>query len=349
MLAMGCATALAVITCNVGCGAVTDDAVARDAGGEIAVADATPSDGDSFVDTNVQDAPADAPDAGPCGPSPRAGATFLAAAENPSQMAISGSYLYWVEQAAGRVMRVERDGGCPLVVADGLKAPVGIAPLPSGGVVWTVYGSLPDANDGSVMTFDGSSAKVVIGSQHGPLPIVVDTAGVIYWSTAPTKESFSLWKFDTKLSSLSVVPALKIAISRGTLFWTDGTSIMTLPSDGGLTTTFASGQVGARHIAADATAVYWTLDGDSSGDTGGVMRQDIGATTSSVVAAKVFKPGGLAVDSAGVYWTTKGAVFKTDSSGAPAIVADKLGAVAVTLDDANVYWGGSAGIYRVKK
>lgn len=61
---------------------------------------------------------------------PKAGGeaeVILTEVANPWQLAVDESYLYYAEQNAGRVMRVEKDGGEPVELAGGFTATVQVA------------------------------------------------------------------------------------------------------------------------------------------------------------------------------------------------------------------------------
>ncbi len=90
-----------------------------------------------------------------------------------------------------------------------------------------------------------------------------------------------------------------IAVNAASVYWTDSTTVMSVPIVSGPTVTLASGQLFPGPIALDPTSVYWA-------DSSTVMKAplDGGAPVTLVtVTGAAGSADGVAVDGENVYWT----------------------------------------------
>jgi hypothetical protein len=89
------------------------------------------------------------------------------------------------------------------------------------------------------------------------------------------------------------------------LSWIDGTRVRacTIASCAGTVYTVAADAT-ARHLAADASGLYWTSTG-SGGADGKVLRVAPGGTTVTTIANGQTGPEGITLDDGFVYWTTR--------------------------------------------
>jgi hypothetical protein len=151
-----------------------------------------------------------------------------------------------------------------------------------------------------------------------------------------------------------------IAVAGGQVYFTTyaGAAILRCASTGcdGKPTTLASGQPIARHLALDATHLYWTRGESADNDTGdgSVMKCALGgcAGKPSALATKLFNPHGIAVGAGFVHWTSlgDGAVSRCPLDGCRGTPAKQASEQAfpqqIVADAANLYWtndGGSNG------
>jgi hypothetical protein len=126
------------------------------------------------------------------------------------------------------------------------------------------------------------------------------------------------------------------------LFWVDGTDVMTIPILGST----PSGSPGPRAegsspvaLASDGINVYWT-------DSAAVMKVAIsGGMPVQLAPAAMGDPYGIAVDTTHVYWTNRvsGTVMKVPIAGGTAVpLASQQNLPAgIAVDPSNVYWTNS--------
>ncbi len=110
---------------------------------------------------------------------------------------------------------------------------------------------------------------------------------------------------------------------------------------------------GLRGIATDGTDLFWlqaaAVDANvhRNGD-GQVVRASPAGGNQAALGTGFNEPQGIAVDDKNVYFTADGHVWKlAKAGGAPVIVADGAGAIAV--DDASLYWFDGATVTRACK
>jgi hypothetical protein len=90
------------------------------------------------------------------------------------------------------------------------------------------------------------------------------------------------------------------------LSWIDGRHVRacTIADCAGTVHTVAQDAT-ARHLAADASGLYWTSTG-SGGSDGKVLHVPAGSSTVAPIATGQTEPDGIALDGGFVYWTTHG-------------------------------------------
>jgi hypothetical protein len=146
-----------------------------------------------------------------------------------------------------------------------------------------------------------------------------------------------------------------MAVNATEVYWTDGTTgeVLSVPPDGGATSTIASGQTSPDYLALGPAGVYWTTEPSSGDDAVVVAPLDGGAPTTLASGGSV---SGLAVDTNNVYWIAS-------SGGADRIYSMPLvgGAIStlvsvptpysvlscLTVDTDSVYWADQGTILRV--
>jgi hypothetical protein len=123
------------------------------------------------------------------------------------------------------------------------------------------------------------------------------------------------------------------------------------------TSVIAGGQNHPRHLAQDATRIYWTTGEDGSGTVASVAKTG-GVPT--VLASGLRNPAGIAVHGDAVYWVERGPSFSGgEKSGAVKKVAKTGGAVSelasgqpdldsIVVDADGIYFGGDGGLYKLE-
>ena len=129
----------------------------------------------------------------------------------------------------------------------------------------------------------------------------------------------------------------------GTLYYTTGTEVMSVPVVGGAPTVLATGQRRVVALAADDQRLYWAAAGHypSLGipADGEIASMPLAGGAPTVLAAGQRIPSAIAVDEMNVYWTAGGATtsgsspFPTDGQ---VLALPKAGGGAATVLVANL-------------
>jgi hypothetical protein len=181
-------------------------------------------------------------------------------------LAVGGGKVYWVDQNNGTVNSIPFGGGSVTVVASRLVTPGGLALQGS-----TLY--LSDANGDllSVPASGGAVTTLFTGPGLPPNtevamytpPIVTDGTNV-YFSVGYVTPGIYRFPLDRSApaTSLASVAASGLAVDGAELYWTDDSSVSSVPIAGGptrvvwsLDTSIAGGI--SSGPAVDDTSVYW--------------------------------------------------------------------------------------------
>jgi hypothetical protein len=158
------------------------------------------------------------------------------------------------------------------------------------------------------------------------------------------------------VTSIGAESAGGIAVDSTSVYWgyvgegSGGVStVMKVPTCGGIITTLASGQDVATGIAINAANIYWA-NGDV-GDSGAVMRVPLGGGNPMMLEPDPYVPFAVAVDATSVYWENLGAgqgnLMKAAlDGGPPATLVTSTGDITfqnIALDATSVYWTSTGG------
>jgi hypothetical protein len=265
--------------------------------------------------------------------------------EDPYDLAIDGTNVYWVDDIAQGTVNACALTGCnntPTVLATGQSMPTGIT-ASQGIVYWVNYGV--GVTGGSVQecasTGCGGNPTPVATGQDAPTAVAVAGNGSIYWTTQNGVMKCS--------GTLPCTPSTlgptgsDIVVDANNAYWTAqaGPVRCALGGCGGAPTAIATGQLSSWAIAVDSANVYWTtLSGFTVAKC--ALSGTCGGNPTTLSAAT--RPYGVAVDGATVYWVdfTVGTVSACATGGcagkATILASGQTSPAAVAVDATAVYW-----------
>jgi hypothetical protein len=168
------------------------------------------------------------------------------------------------------VMKVPLTGGAPTTVATA-NGPWDLT-LDASNVYWTSFDGVLSAPK------SGGAATSLVGPSP-TLPtagIAVDSTNLYWGSQSPAGVSTVPVQGGTPTvvyaETLATAPG-PIAIDGASLYWADlSNAVNTGPPGGGTAETLAAGQTEVVAIAADATGVYWLVNGNANPGQGSVVK-----------------------------------------------------------------------------
>jgi hypothetical protein len=160
-------------------------------------------------------------------------------ADDAIGVAVDTSYVYWVNQANGYVMRAPIDGGSLAVLYPGPGYSGGVS-VDSNNVYWTSEGS----SAGGGIGLDGGAFVMQASKFDGGGAIAIATAPNPYGTDA------GAYLFETVIAGDS-----------SGVYYIVGGDLMRVPVGGGSPVKLASSTTG---VALDATYVYWTFPGTAA-------------------------------------------------------------------------------------
>ncbi len=242
---------------------------------------------------------------------PKAGGalvTIVSGLDNPSYPVIDGSWIYWVDEDDGTIMKASTSGGKPVQLLWLTKQPVGNLTAWAGSLYWAFNGTAVKSwQDGSIMTMSetGGAVTTLVAGENAPGWIAVDASG-IYWTAADSvRKSLLDGSAVTTLAS-GISSAGAIALTTVSVDWDTSDGIFQIPKGGGATNGIVSWNVttGGLTLVGDSGDIFWSWTGDPAAQFSNGF---LGAIPSSGGAARYYAnpatdPFGLAVDDTFIYW-----------------------------------------------
>lgn len=269
------------------------------------------------------------------------GACVIAAGQTaPWAIAVDSARVYWTtlgnasgagSATGGTVMAAGLQGGSAATIASGLSLPYAIA-TDGENVYWA------DNAGGALLAASttAAGAPVTIVSGLGDINAFVVNAGSIYANPGGSVVRAAIDGGSPQVV-VADAGAGSIAADTAAVYWgalkADGGALFSAPLDGGTSRELASLPWSPVTIVVDGDTIFWTVF------NGYVMRMPRGGGTPTTIASGLNAAYGLAVDSAFAYWTTQDAVMKAPKGGGVATtIAASPATVLLAVNDAGVYW-----------
>ena len=213
-----------------------------------------------------------------------------------SNVELDANYIYWT--LADSVRRVDRNGGTPETVVDGIPSPFGLALVSASSLVFTNYTTFGTQSSVWTVPPDGSIAPLPLTNADGPRGLAT-AGGAIYFADSNTSQIFRYeLGVTTELAAGTGTPWL-LRTDGVDVFWTDINQgeVNKVSINGGPVTLLADVDAGSAGLALDATHVYFTHLGD-----GTVSRVPKGGGAIEVLYDGMVSTYGIVVTSDRVFW-----------------------------------------------
>ena len=235
--------------------------------------------------------------------------------QSPIGLTIDSNFVYWVDSAAGTVMKVSKSGS-------GLLQLNGTTSTPRARAIavdaTNVYWVTDDVGGGSGDVWKapiGGGAGTRLATNQGPVVSVAIDATFVYYTN-----------FDGGVLNGGVVRKVPI-------------------SGGGAPVVLASGINQANGIAVAQTTLYWTVAGD------GTVIAQTGSMQTTIASIGASMPGPIVVSSTWVLWAGRGdgKLYKSSIFGGATnpLASGQGSASGIATDGADLYWTGYSGVGKV--
>jgi hypothetical protein len=237
----------------------------------------------------------------------------LASWQDPIDLAVDGSHVYFVTYSGGTVARVPVAGGTPVVLASDQIIPTDIA-IDATSVYWAIRGD--DHTQASIMKVPlaGGQPQRLAVSEYEPIDLAVDGTNV-YWAASGRVMRVPLAGGTPATLALTQGSPLAVALRGDTLYFTsyfglasiDG--VFAVARAGGNVSPLALDQSGPLGIAVDMTHVYWINSYGPQG-LGMIAKAPLTGGAPTMLATHLDEPLEIVVDATSVYFTTRTAIMK---------------------------------------
>lgn len=277
-------------------------------------------------------------------------------------IAVDDAYVYWSDEEAGTLHRIDKGGGNGMMLASGEGSPYEIA-VAEGFLYWA---SNRDAGSVRRIPIDGGDLEI-LAAANNPRTIAVH-GGFVYWGTAED-EAGALWRMPIDGGTAEEVefflgPFADIVVDDSGVYATvhtesaGGVGFIEPPNEGPpigslvfIDPELPGGAGGSMQLVGDLaqpfglartgdTLLWATGDGKSVNDPHSIFAFNIGDDFPTEAISQQMGPWGVTADDQYVYWTDFTDVKAMPLAGGEAVVLAELqnNARYITTDDAFVYW-----------
>jgi sugar lactone lactonase YvrE len=193
----------------------------------------------------------------------------------PLSIAVDGSFIYWVANKSGDILRVPIGSGghiAPTVLQSGESNPVATA-VDGTHVYWADHGTSVSPADGAIRqkAKDGTGSVITLAaSEPAPWGLAID-ANNVYWTDKTNPGSVKKTAIGSTGKAVTLAQGEGapngIAVDSTSVYWTDfsDNTVNKVPIAGGTKFVYAVGQNSPSAITADQKNIYWVNQTTSSG------------------------------------------------------------------------------------